>query len=113
MEVIGGKDFCLSLFEPTFAGHMLACRAVAIAAGMIGDSRGTAMVATIDVTTEILCSAVQDVMDDFPVLWPQRVLNLVIGDMFFNDPGDALSFCFGLDDWGHGNCPFLMQCAYR
>jgi len=32
MEVIGGKNFCFSLFKPTFARHMLACVTVSIAA---------------------------------------------------------------------------------
>ena len=80
---------------------------------MIRDAHGTATVATIDVATEIRCSAGKDVMNDFMVLWPQRVLILVIGDMFFKDSGDALSFGFGCDEWGHGNCPFRMHDGYR
>jgi hypothetical protein len=50
---------------------------------MIGDAHGPAMVAAIDVAAQIFGSAVQQVINDFAVLGPQRVLALIIDNVGF------------------------------
>jgi hypothetical protein len=70
---------------------------------MIGDAHGPAMVAAIDVAAQIFGSAVQQVIDDFAVLGPQRVLVLIIGNMWFENVGnDTQAFVSGLMIGWHG-----------
>jgi hypothetical protein len=55
---------------------------------VIGDAHGPALVAAIDVAAQIFGSAVEQVIDDFAVLGPQRVLSLIVGNMGFQDVGN-------------------------
>ena len=57
MEVADREDLGFSLFKPSFSGHMLAFRAVAISAGVIGDAQGAAGIAALHPATQVRASA--------------------------------------------------------
>jgi hypothetical protein len=67
---------------------------MAVAAGMIRDSHGTAMIATVNMAAQTRRAAIEQVIDDFSVFMPQREVVLVIGDMFFQDVGDGQPIYF-------------------
>jgi len=67
MEVGGGEEFGFAPFKPTLTGYLLTLGAVSVAAGMIQDTFGAAMVASLHVATQGGGAAVQEVEYD-PVL---------------------------------------------
>src|SRR5450755_4239929 len=52
MVVRNGQQLGLTLGQPLLGGYTLALRAVSIAAGVVGDARVCAVLATLDVTAE-------------------------------------------------------------
>jgi hypothetical protein len=67
---------------------------MAVTAGMIRDTHGTTMIASVNMAAQIWRAAVDQVIDDFSVLMPQPVLVLVIGNVFFQDAGDCQPIYF-------------------
>jgi hypothetical protein len=58
MKVADRQDLVFSFFKPSFAWHMLAFGAVAIAARMIRNAKSTTVIAVFDITTEVSGAAV-------------------------------------------------------
>lgn len=58
VEVAGRKNFVLSFLKPSFPGHVLAFWAMAVSAGMIGDTHHAAPVAPVDMATHTSSAAV-------------------------------------------------------
>ena len=66
VEVLDWQDLLLSVGDPRGAGELLALRAVAVAAGVVGDPEMTASVATLDMTAPVRRATRDDVIEHAP-----------------------------------------------
>jgi hypothetical protein len=61
MEVGHGQEFGFSLFKPVLPGYLLAFGAVSVPTGMIHDTLSAALIAALQVASQLRGSAVKQV----------------------------------------------------
>ena len=87
MEIGNRQDLGFARLKPSLPGGRLALGAVAVAARVIGDALCATAIALLHMATEIGGSAVKQVVDDFVLMGPKRVLALIVCDMLPKDIG--------------------------
>lgn len=85
MKITGVQKLCAPVVQPVFLCHRLALVAMPVAAGIVGDLQGTALVAAVNVSTELGGPAGTDRGDDLELLLAWAVLCQIIIDVQIKD----------------------------
>jgi hypothetical protein len=87
VEVRGGEEFGFAPFKPSLTGYLLALGTVAVAAGMIQDTFGAAVAATLNVAAKTGRAAVEEVGYDPGLIWWQGMGLAILCNMVTKDIG--------------------------
>lgn len=85
MKITGVQKLCAPVVQPVFLCHRLALVAMPVAAGIVGDLQGTALVAAVNVSAELCGPAGTDCGYDLELLLAWAVLCQIIIDVQIKD----------------------------
>ena len=85
MKITGVQKLCPPVVQPVFLCHRLTLVAMPVAAGIVGDLQGTALVAAVNVSSELCGPAGTDCGYDLELLLAWAVLCQIIIDVQIKD----------------------------